>query len=72
MSLNPLTENMGMIRMNYSEKNKNEVTGNDEAKLNLIVSEKGGKVSIKYSLMTNMDKIDIVIQSVLFSILCCI
>ena len=50
MSLNPLTENMGMIRMNYSEKNKNEVTGNDEAKLNLIVSEKGGKAVLNIHL----------------------
>ena len=37
---------MGMIRVNYSQKNKKEVIENEEAKLNLIVSEKGASVII--------------------------
>ena len=47
MSLKPLTDNMWMIRVNYSEKNVKKVNENGEAKLNLIVSEgEGGKVII--------------------------
>ena len=47
VSLNPLTENMGMIRLNYGDQKVKKVNEND--KLNLIVSEKGGKVIILHS-----------------------
>ena len=46
VSLNPLTENMGMIRLNYGDQKVKKVNENDKAKLDLIVSEKGGKIII--------------------------